>query len=193
MSIYSEVRKNLEELYSQIKPDNFDVWYNDLKNVIDLLMSDSYPEYFLRILDSIRESYRIELKKAQEDKRQEIEIKLRKLSYLLNSLKQKKPDYLIERLRLKGNDFARDSNLRKVFSDQIFRILEQARLGKRDTVLYMIVRTLATFNKEVPEELIEAIKHHYDLSLFRSFIYSFLSAFSKMEENESLKEEENNG
>lgn len=195
MSIYNDIKNKLDELYSRIRPDNFDEWYEDAKNVVTMFTNLSYIEYYLKMLDSIRKSYEVNLKRVQEDERKKLQTKIRKISYVLNLLEYKKPDYLIERLRKEGERLAQDKDIRDAFSNQIYRILEQARLGKKDIVLYMIVRILSAFGKEVPEEIIEAIKPQYDTQLFRSFIYSFLSAFieeeGKENESESKEGEEN--
>ncbi|MDW7998728.1 MAG: hypothetical protein RMI30_04665, partial [Thermodesulfovibrio sp.] len=62
------------------------------------------------------------------------------------------------------------------------RILEQTRLGKRDTVIGMLMRNFAIRHVSVPSELIEALKPKYDINLFRAFIYAFLSGFIITEE-----------
>lgn len=195
MSIYNDIKNKLDELYSRIRPDNFDEWYDDVKNVVTMFTNLSYLEYYLKILDTIKKSYEVNLKRVQGDEKEKILIKIGKISYVLNLLEIKKPDYLIERLRKEGERLAQDKDIRDAFSNQIYRILEQARLGKKDIVLYMIVRILSAFGKEVPEEIIEAIKLQYDTQLFRSFIYSFLSAFieeeGKENESESKEGEEN--
>lgn len=87
------------------------------------------------------------------------------------------PDNLIEKLKSDGNKvlILHNSSLAKAINDIAFKLLEKVRLGQRDEIMYLLLRTFKAHDKKLPESLIEALKTKYDDSLFKSFIYVFLA------------------
>lgn len=85
------------------------------------------------------------------------------------------PDGLLERLKRDGKEILNNSNLAEAIDGIGFRLLEKVRLGQRDDVIYMLLRTFKANEQKMPESLIEALKTKYDDNLFKSFIYAFLN------------------
>lgn len=86
------------------------------------------------------------------------------------------PDSLIERLKSDGTKiFNSNSSLSEAINGIGFKLLEKVRLGQRDEVLYLLLRTFKAHEQKLPESLIEALKTKYDDNLFKSFIYAFLA------------------
>ncbi|MEO0098752.1 MAG: hypothetical protein ABIK84_06315 [candidate division WOR-3 bacterium] len=68
---------------------------------------------------------------------------------------------------------------RKDFGEQVqniaYRIMEKTRIGKRDEVFYLLLRTFNANQKQFPKLLVEPFKPNYDDGTFKSCIYAFLS------------------
>lgn len=175
MSVYDEVTKKLDELNERIKPDS-DEWMEDVRKTLSIFLSGEKLTQFRKTLEWIAEEWKKE--KSKEEK-----IKL--LYGIIKSLEISEPDFLIENLKRKGYAIAKNNKaLRDSINKESLRILEQVRLGKRDNVIGMLIRNFAIYNTPIPAELIEALKPKYDINLFRSFIYTFLSGFITSEEKE---------
>lgn len=80
---------------------------------------------------------------------------------------------LVDRLRSKGFVFKKD--LGDAFENMGYRLLEQARSGKRDDVYYGILRIFVINKKRFPDDLAEVFKPIYSEEMFKVFIFSFLS------------------
>ncbi|MCS7180102.1 MAG: hypothetical protein NZ891_01950 [bacterium] len=86
---------------------------------------------------------------------------------------------MVEELRRLGNDFKKNKsyeNIIKSLNDQSFRIMERTRYVQRSEVQYMIMRIFVVNKKEFPELLSNVFNPVYSDELFKTFIYSFLSA-----------------
>jgi hypothetical protein len=92
---------------------------------------------------------------------------------------------LMEELKNLGYGVKKD--LGEDFQKMGYRLLEQARTGKRSDVMYGISRIFISHQKNLPDLLNEAFKPYYDIETFKCLMYSFLSAVIKPKEN---KEEE---
>lgn len=93
---------------------------------------------------------------------------------------------LIENLKRKGNDYKKE--LGSSFENMGYRLLEQARAGKRDDVFYGILRIFVANKMKFPDELVEAFKPIYSEEMFKVFIFSFLSGIiGKEQQNENNK------
>ncbi|MCM8827238.1 MAG: hypothetical protein NC904_06960 [Candidatus Omnitrophica bacterium] len=168
---YQKISTALNELYEKITPDNLD-WLDDLRKTVDLFLRVEKLLDFIPALEYVKSRVYDEKKK-------------RDINRIINKLKRTEPDYLVERLRELGYILFQNLKLKSAIESQALRILEQTRLGKRDVVIGMLLRIFMVNNEKFPKELIEALKQDkYDLELFRSFIYAFLSAFT-----ETTKEE----
>lgn len=124
-----------------------------------------------------------QLKEFQEQLEYAVEIKKdeKKFGTLLQKVAGKNASILIDDLnklgyalrkngeKIEGNDFT------KKFESLIFRLLEQARAGKRSDVHYSIFRIFVSLKEEFPPKLIQAFKPYYSDELFKVFIFSFLS------------------
>jgi len=81
---------------------------------------------------------------------------------------------LMEKLKQKGFAFKKDSDLKRSFERQGYRILELVRSGKRDEVFHSILRIFVSAKEEFPSQLVEAFKPVYTEELFKVFLFSFL-------------------
>jgi len=175
MSVYEEVMKKLDELNERINPDS-DEWMEDVRKTLSIFLSGEKLTQFRKTLECIAEEWKKE--KSKEEKS--------KLLYgILKSLEISESDFLIENLKRKGYAIAhKNTALRDSINKESLRILEQVRLGKRDRVIGMLLRSFSIKNEIFPQELIEALKPKYEINLFRSFIYAFLGGIIISEEKE---------
>ncbi len=86
---------------------------------------------------------------------------------------------LIDKLRKLGERMREKKEIKEAFDNIIFRIMEQVRLGKRDSVYYMMFRVFKANEEKFPEELVEPFKPVYSDELFKVMIFSFLSGIMK--------------
>lgn len=82
---------------------------------------------------------------------------------------------LIDKLRGLGYHCKNDNTLGDALSKQGYRLLEQTRAGKRQDVLYSLLRIFYSLKREVSPTLVEAFKPIYSVELFKVFLFSFLS------------------
>jgi len=117
---------------------------------------------------------------------------------------------LIERLKAKGYAYKRDSTefgkvtpaelnknkepdkrdsteFGKAFESMGYRLLEQARAGKRSDVYYGILRIFVSYQKKFPDDLVEAFKPVHSIEMFKVFIFSFLSGIIGKEQQKENK------
>lgn len=80
---------------------------------------------------------------------------------------------LVDNLTRKG--YALKKELGDAFENMGYRLLEQARAGKRDDVYYSILRIFVANKRKFPDDLVEAFKPIYSEEMFKVFIFSFLS------------------
>ncbi len=176
MGVYEEISEKLDELYEKIQPYDLG-WLEDAKKTFDLFTKFEKLRDFLSALESVERALENDKTKEQE---------LKQVRFLLNELQKSEPDFLIEKLKRKGYSIAQNNkDLKDAIGNGMFRLLEQIRLGKRDAVMGMLIRSFATNKVEVPMELIEASKPKYDINLFRAFMYAFLSGFIDKQGGES--------
>lgn len=173
MSIYDEISGKLDKLYEQIRPDELS-WIEDAKKTFLLFTKFEKLKDFVKAIEYVK-------KEIERDSTKEKDIKA--VKEILIILQRSEPDYLIENLRRVGYAIANENeSLRNAINNEALRILEQVRLGKRDTVIGMLMRNFIVRNVSIPSELIEALKPKYDTNLFRAFIYAFLSGFINKQE-----------
>ncbi len=181
MSIYEEIAKKLDELHEKIRPDNIDDWLDDVGKTMNIFLAGEKISQFRKTLEYVIEELKKDVSKNEQ---------LKRIYSLVNTLKATEPDFLIERLKIAGWSIAKNERgLREAINKEALRLLEQTRLGKKDTVIGMLMRDFTTKNVKFPPEFIEATKQKYDINLFRAFIYAFLSNFTT--ENTEIKEEKN--
>ena len=109
--------------------------------------------------------------------------KRRKLYDLYIRFTLKNTSDLADKLREKGEEVAKDENIRSSFEKMGYRIMELARHGHRDIVFGMILRIFFAANKGVPEDLSRIFQPVYPDDVFRTLLYSFLSGvFSAISE-----------
>ncbi len=167
--IAKEIENKLNELFAKINPDNVDEWFDDVKKTVDIFLLGEKLFDLSKALEKIVDD-------ISGDKRW-------KVDSLIKRIQQSEPDFLIERLKRRGGGIvANDKTLSEAIQKESLKILEQARLGKRDAVIGMLLRIFVVNNKRFPDELIEVVKPKHDINLFRAFIYSFLSSFSRPKE-----------
>lgn len=172
VTVFEAITDNIDELFSKMEPDNIDEWYDDVDAVINVFTQGKKIRELLESLELIRK----ELKKMEQTEERTKQIT--KIARLIARLKTNEPDFLLEALKRKGNAIANSNiELKKSITSQMFKILEQVRLGKKDNVIHMILRTFATKHKQIPHELIDALREEYDINQFRAFMYAFLNNF----------------
>ncbi|MGC9093871.1 MAG: hypothetical protein ACP5JH_11580 [Bacteroidota bacterium] len=92
---------------------------------------------------------------------------------------------LMEDLKEESSRLKKNSDLKKAFDQQGYRILELVRAGKRDEAFHAILRIFVSAKKEFPSKLVEAFKPVYSDDLFKVFLFSFLSGILGKEETEN--------
>ncbi|MBP8992009.1 MAG: hypothetical protein KBG82_08540 [Spirochaetes bacterium] len=85
--------------------------------------------------------------------------------------------------KLRDIGFALKKDLGESFEKSAYRLLEQTRAGKRNDVMYGVIRIFVAHQKAVPEILNEAFKPYYAEETFQCFIYAFLGSVIKSKEN----------
>lgn len=169
MSIYNDIDSKLDELYSKISSKNLE-WADDLKKVLKLFIKGHKIDDFIPLLDSVCN----ELSKNVDFKNN---TNLASINNLNKLLKQKSPDYLLERIMSDSYRVSKNKELKEALNNQIYKIMEATRTGKRDVVIGILLRIFVVHKQEFPKSLIQALKQEYDDNLFKSFIYAFLSNF----------------
>jgi len=173
MSIYNEINNKLDELYQKITPGNFS-WIEDLQKTLSLFIKFEKLRDFIKALECVREELKKDGTKTNE---------INMVSGLLKDLQRSEPDFLIENLKRAGYGIAQNNkSIKDAINKEALRMLELARLGKKEAVIGMLMRIFTIKNAQIPQELIEALKPKYDINLFRAFIYAFLSGFITTEE-----------
>lgn len=173
MSVYNDINNKIDELYQKITPYDFS-WIEDLQKTLSLFIKFEKLKDFIKALECVK-------KELEKDGTKTNEIKI--VRGLLKDLKKSEPDFLIENLKRIGYGIAQNNNsIKDAINKEALRMLELARLGKKDAVIGMLMRIFTIRNVQIPNELIEALKPKYELNLFRAFIYAFLSGFITTEE-----------
>lgn len=128
-----------------------------------------------------------ELKQQQKELQEQLEyaIEIKKdegrFKTLLQRVAGKNASILIDDLNRLGYALRKNgekkegADFTKKFESMIFRLLEQARAGKRSDVHYGIFRIFVSLKEEFPPKLIQAFKPYYSDEMFKVFIFSFLS------------------
>jgi len=167
----------IDKLYGAIKPENLDEWYNDAKDVMKIFGKKERIRNFIDSFEAVKRSF---MKDPESDERKK---KIAKLSGLIALLKSNEPDFLLESLQRKGYAIAKnDTGIREGIEKSIFRILQQIRLGKKDTVIGQLMGIFASRGKALPQELVDALQAEWDINQFRAFMYAFLSNFTGRED-----------
>ncbi|GER94076.1 hypothetical protein A45J_1834 [hot springs metagenome] len=173
MNICDDINSKLDELYQTIRPNDFS-WLEDARKTFSLFIKFEKLKDFIKALECVREELEKDSTKAHE---------MKVVNGLLKDLQRSEPDFLIENLKRAGYAVAQNNkSIRDAINREALRMLEQVRLGKRDTVIGMLMRNFIIRNIKMPAELVEALKPKYDINLFRAFIYAFLSGFITTEE-----------
>ena len=150
----TEQWKDLEE-----KVKNSTVSVNDFKKTYYEL-----KEAFIRLQKLLE----VAKETANPDKRQELYKLYKDISH------QNVSEYM-ERLRGLGFGLSNDKNIKDAFDNMGFRIMELTRLGKRDEVLYSMMRIFTSAKRKFYEPLAESFKPVYSDGEFKVMIYAFLS------------------
>jgi len=176
-SLFNEIRETLKEKVrkDELNPEDFEKIIKDYKELGFEL--EKIVEY--------------KMKYAKEEERKKLENLHRRLS-------TQNVGELCDRLRNYGFRL-RDKEVYKRFYDKdknavkgiVFRLLELARLGKRDEVLHIILREFVTSQQEVDQNLLNAFNPKYSDESFRTLIYSFLSGLLGSSLSNSKEEGEN--
>lgn len=170
--VFEAITESIDSLFSKMEPDNIDEWYDDADAVIKVFTQGKKIRELLESFELIRRQLK---KNEQTEKRTK---QITKIARLITRLKTNEPDFLLEALKRKGSAIANSNiELKKSINGQMFRILEQIRLGKKDNVVHIILRTFAAKHKQIPPEIIDALREEYDINQFRAFMYAFLNNF----------------
>lgn len=173
MSVYNDINNKIDELYQKITPYDFS-WIEDVQKTLSMFIKFEKLKDFIKALECVK-------KELEKDGTKTNEIKI--VSGLLKELQKSEPDFLIENLKRIGYGIAQNNNsIKDAINKEALRMLELARLGKKDAVIGMLMRIFTIRNVQIPKELIEALKPKYDINLFRAFIYAFISGFITTEE-----------
>lgn len=179
-----KIMNALDDIFDKIqKQEDINLWYDDLKSVIDLFINGYNFEFLERQLLNYKDTIN-----KKEDKNYKDNENINKLNRLVKKIRDAKPNVLIDKLKSTGFALAKDTNFKKAINDQIYRILELARLDKRDDVIHILMRIFISYQKRIPEELIISIKPVTDNNLFKAYIYSFLTGFVGENENKNKED-----
>lgn len=153
--IFEGLLKPLEEQLKKREPSyqQFEHFYEELNKVH--LKFQELVEVACKITNDSREDfYKLQNKIAREN-----------VSTLIDKLQG-----LAYRYRNKN------ATLTEIFKDQIYRLLEQVRSGKRHEVFYGILRIFVSQREEFPYLLCTPFKPVYSEELFKVLMFSFLSS-----------------
>lgn len=170
----NEIKNILENIYSEIAYDNL-AWVDDLNKIVTLFTKSDY-------LDDLKDLIEPILKHIKEDNKNE---KVKKLNYLLNVIKEKEPDFLLENLLSASYYDSQKDGLKKSIQGQFYKLSQLTRLGKREEVIGLLLLSYSSNKKEFPKGLVKILKKEYDDDMFRSFIYAFLSNFIEIKNEEN--------
>ena len=153
-----------------------DVLEKQLENGEPLLKD--FKEYFENLnkkqkkLQSLLE-YATEMKKDQKE-----------FEALYKTIAGKNASDMVDKLTKLGYGLKKE--LGGAFESMGYRLLEQARAGKREDVYYGILRIFVASKIKFPDDLVEAFKPVYSDEMFKVFIFSFLSGIiGKEKQNEN--------
>lgn len=193
MEEFKPIENKIEELYEEFL--QIEGEYNKIKEFLDKVNSIlSYirkrEEWIKKLLDLL---YNFE-KKIETTNYTAKGEELKKLASKVYGMRRRiereflyDPDSLIEKLRYDGSKISQNANLAEAINGIGFKLLEKVRLGQREEVLYLLLRTFKAHEEKLPESIIEAMKTKYDDALFKSFIYTFLVQILGKERKEGGK------
>jgi hypothetical protein len=156
MNTQTEGKIGIKELFDPLRQ-----WVNT-----DELSYDELKEFYFE-LQNVKEEFQNKLEFISQIKR------VKNLEKLYSQIAGENESALIDRLTAKGHYYKKE--LGDAFENMGYRLLEQARAGKRDDVYYGILRIFVSYQKKFPNDLIEAFKPIYSKEMFKVFIFSFLS------------------
>jgi len=168
-SYQKRIEEILDELYKKISDnrENPDLWYEDMKKVVDMFLCGDKLKEFRQLLEQIG--------KNRSDKENK---GMNKVSWLAGKLRFHEPDFLLEKLKRRGRGIAGSyPDLKDALGKEMFRILEQVRLGKRADAIQMVLRCFVANSRLVPSELIDVMREEYSTNQFQAFMYAFLYNF----------------
>lgn len=175
------VADTLKELEKQLKE-------------IEEQLGKGEPRYetFRKAYEEIWKLSRFFEKLLELAKRQSQEEEEEKFRMLHSELVGQNASVLAKRLNKKGFILGEDEILGDAFSNQVYRILELVRAGKRGEVYYSILRIFISAEKPFPADLAEAFRPAYSNELFKIFLFSFLSGVLERKSREAEQQEEEN-
>lgn len=186
MSTYKEIENSIDRLFESINTDSENIeWINDLNMTLDIFSKKQKMKEFNGLFAPVYKKLEKVLK--SEDKK-----KLDRVKIILRNLTELEPNNIIDSLKNSGRELYKNESFSSSIQGQMYKLLEQVRLGKRDNVIGILMRTFFISQKKFPEELIEAIKPMYADGMFKAFMYSFLGSFTE-EKKEDNKENKNKG
>lgn len=195
------IEKKLIEIESEINNDLFEKkeveekyrverTIEDLNAIVKYIKEgrEKWIKKIIEIFCILEEKIKIEKLKKQANDKDELE-KIQKRIFNMKRALEKEflnnPDILIDELKIEGRKIALNSSLQKAINGIGFKLLEKTRLGQREEVLYLLLRTFKAHEQKLPECLIDALKTKYDDGLFKSFIYTFLTPILGVQENKT--------
>ncbi len=179
------IEGKIEEIRSQINEkiskEEYHKLLEPLQNLINYIKNNEnkWVEEIINLLLFVKESVKSKIEsETDETKRKELENNENKIYDLIEELKGEflyEPDKVIETLKRDGLWVSRNGELKKAINGIGFKLLEKVRLGQRDEVMYLLLRTFMAQKQKMPESLVNILKVKYDDGLFKSFVYAFLS------------------
>jgi len=183
--IETKIEEIREKVYNEVPQEKIEEIQKEINSLLCYIRDkkDKWIEAIIDILCFLEEKIKIEKSRAiEEDKKKKLDEIDRKIFGMKEGIKREflyNPQAVIDELKSNGQKIARENTFKKVADDInkiAFKLLEKVRLGQRDEVMYLLLRTFKADDKKLPISLIEALKTtKYDDSLFKSFIYAFLT------------------
>ena len=163
---FKVISEELDNLYQKVNTDDLNS-IDDLSKVLELFITGEKISDFTGKLEFIYKELN-----NQKDSKKEV---LYKLKALISSINSKNYEYLLEKIKRDSKRLSINKEIASSINKEMFRILEQTRLGKKDIVIGMFIRIFTAKKEQFPKSLIDATK--YEDNIFKSYIYAFLSNF----------------
>lgn len=188
---FKQIESALNELLENMRDDNMDEWQDELYEILKIFYNGYKINRFEKTLSAIKGKFELDIQTKHNE--EQAKVNLVKLKKHLNLVERNEADVLLNRLKNRSFGVANNSKIKKAMNSSAFRILEQTRLGKRDSAIGMMLRIFVANQENIPTDLIEVCKEKYSDNQFRAFIYAFMSGFISREEtdNQENKGEEN--
>lgn len=178
MTTKEQMKLATDSLYSRIKSSNLSDWVDELQDTISFFLDGAVLDRFKERLDAVTRAREDAAADSGEPFSKEDKDRMARLYSLLNQLKSRSGDYRIQRLLGQGYSLGKNPLFQEAMKKQRLDILEDARAGRRDRVLYRLLRIFDSSGQKFPWDLALLGKQEFDDEEYRNCIYAFLSGIA---------------